>query len=907
MTVSFVDIFGTSKILSFEETNYLIPYSGKLIIEGMDPNSCVINYKPYHYEKSNFEYPIEQDDIILSDNLNTVKIRILKGEISQESIIDYQDIYKQFISYTTNGYFDYQGQKKAFNIDNEKAIKLCSFNKKFVHLSRINNNRDTILKDVKYLPHIFYRPKLHLKQVEEVRPASIVTRIGTESIRHLASHSEHWKGIKANGLIPERLLARILEDDYAIYENVAAKTIVDRLYSIEKKEKEDILECEMNFNLSESFSQGGERKNFFTALKFLLRGYEKDEASTRQQLVEEIKNTITQILEYLSKCKSTNLYRNIKKEKEIKGSLKKTNIFMMDNYYKYVYKLWEILGKNEDVSQIQEKKTLGNEYLLYVELIILFCLDYMGFKPEKESEILLSDSLFDHCSFIFKDWKITLNTEHSKIFDGFITAEFMQMKKILVHFPMNLPDSLIYQNFNGSKSGNEIIFERKLNEIEQNELCNELLKEIDKKQQSKWKMDFRKTLLDAMMKVSCVNERILFIPWKYGIADDYKLAKETLKQLSNIIPSGFDESYILNITRPNEVNNISDENLLKSLVSYNWRNQESNRINEYGIIPVTLNDVNSFRRISKIFLKNMILLKSEQDYCPQCGYKLEGNKSQGYYCVNNDCKFKIINSQCPSCKKKYWYTDYVPPRVFKLETELIGMKILFNENNLGFKDITPLVTENQTHKPECPYCSKGNTLHYEGKNSIDKFIITKEKKKRTLSETKNPISIKNDEVQKKTVITGTVNFVKPSMNNIQNTIHRKEVKMNNVVPKQTSPIKEIKKIRNVNLVKCPCCNLVLNKGNYSNHLQIHSDNQTYKILSKNLATVEMVLCPICLEAFAKNESFSFLNHMEEMHPKVFNSRLTKMNTIIRCKNCNSLLLGVYPAIIIQHLLNGCNK
>lgn len=429
MTVSFVDAFESNKEISLEEINYIIPYSGKLVIKDVNPDSCVLNHKLIHHD-SMFELPIQQDDITLSCGTDTVRIKILKGELSQESIIDYQDIYKQYMSYTKDDCFDYHDLLKAFDINNTDAIKLCSFNKKFANLLQ-SNNRDEILKDVKYLPHIFHRPKLHLKQVEEVRPASIVTRIGTESIRHLASHSEHWKGIKANGLIPERLLARILEDDYAIYENVAAKTIVDRLYTLEKKEKEDTIDCKMNFTLSESYSQGGERQNFFDAINFLFKGFENSESSTTQKLIEETLEIINSILEYLSKCKSTNLYRHIKKEKEIKGTLKKTNIFMMDNYYKKVYQLWELLGKKEEITDILEKKELQEEYLLYVELIILFCLKYMGFTPEEDDETLLSNNLFNHCCFVFEDWKIVLNTEKAKLFDGFITVEITQEKRYL--------------------------------------------------------------------------------------------------------------------------------------------------------------------------------------------------------------------------------------------------------------------------------------------------------------------------------------------------------------------------------------------------------------------------------------------------------------------------------------------
>lgn len=984
MTVSFVDVLGNNKEISLEEVNYLIPDSGRLVIKDVNPNTCVLNHKLIHHD-SMFELPVTQDDIILSYGTKTIRIKILKGEITQESIIDYQDIYKQYISYTHENCFGLQALKKAFDIDNDDAISLCSFNKRFANLLQ-SNNRDEILKDVKYLPHIFYRPKLHLKQVEEVRPASIVTRIGTESIRHLASHSEHWKGIKANGLIPERLLARILEDDYAIYENVAAKTIVDRLYALEKKEKEDTIDCKMNFTLSESYSQGGERQNFFDAINFLFKGFENSKASTTQQLIEETLAVINTILEYLSKCKSTNLYRYIKKEKEIKGNLKKTNIFMMDNYYKKVYQLWELLGKKEEITDILEKKQLTDEYLIYVELVILFCLKYMGFEPEEANKNLICNNLFNQCSFTFEDWKITLNTERAKLFDGFITAELTQTKKIPVCFKIELPDdNSIYQQHKATKSGNKIIFERQLDDNAQNELCNQLQMYIEKKQQGKWKQEFKKTLHDEMMKGSVKKETVLFIPWKYGIADDYKTAKETLRQIGELIPSDFDDCYILNITRPNELRNINDEDLLKSLVSYNLRNQESSKIKEFGVIPVTLNDINSFRRISKIFLKNMILLKDEQNYCPQCGSTLKGDKKQGYFCVKQDCNFKILNSQCPDCKKRYWYTDYTPPKTFGLDSESIGMKILLAENALGFKNITIL---NNEHKPECPYCKTGDTLISKGKYSIEKYIIATEKK---INYVTHSTPIEKGDSQKKPLVTGIVNFINPSDENVQTKMVSQKNKTSIIPPKiqnssiivcpycnkysrtsdksllfhltkqhaqqasridnlivfskgrvicpkcqkelyncsdeeillhirkkctsiqnnkplpynvQHTTIKMLDETLSGNLY-CPCCGCELQPENYTSHLKLHISDNSYKILSNNLAKTSIVLCPWCKKSYQKTESNLFLNHIKEKHLTIYDRVFNLRNGLPICKKCKSIVAGVHPAIIIQHALGAC--
>lgn len=154
----------------------------------------------------------------------------------------------------------------------------------------------------------------------------------------------------------------------------------------------------------------------------------------------------------------------------------------------------------------------------------------------------------------------------------------------------------------------------------------------------------------------------------------------------------------------------------------------------------------------------------------------------------------------------------------------------------------------------------------------------------------------------------TVNFVKPSVENAQKTNSKNETRKELSFPKNTIPVKEtvVERIINIKSVRCPCCCIVLNKRNYRLHLQAHSDNQSYKILSKNLAKVETVLCPICLEGFRKTESSAFINHMWEFHSVELNSKFKMKGRNYFCNKCNSLLNGVHPAIVVQHFFGACH-
>lgn len=118
--------------------------------------------------------------------------------------------------------------------------------------------------------------------------------------------------------------------------------------------------------------------------------------------------------------------------------------------------------------------------------------------------------------------------------------------------------------------------------------------------------------------------------------------------------------------------------------------------------------------------------------------------------------------------------------------------------------------------------------------------------------------------------------------------------------------KKLKRDKHVS-VKCPCCTKVLNKENYFIHLKAHSNNFTYKIFFKNLTKIDKVLCPYCFYVFEEREATHFLMHLEESHPLEFKIKFMKKNELVHCKQCASMILGVHPAIIVQHLLDGCQR
>jgi hypothetical protein len=88
----------------------------------------------------------------------------------------------------------------------------------------------TLSKRIGFLEEVCRDPITLLRvEVERVH-TDRARRIPPDAIEYLASHAEDWSRRTLTGVEPERVLSEIINDDYNIYENRVAATLIDRLY-----------------------------------------------------------------------------------------------------------------------------------------------------------------------------------------------------------------------------------------------------------------------------------------------------------------------------------------------------------------------------------------------------------------------------------------------------------------------------------------------------------------------------------------------------------------------------------------------------------------------------------------------------------------------------------------------------
>lgn len=448
-----------------------------------------------------------------------------------------------------------------------------------------------IKKSIPAVKRIFNKPIIVLKDTDDVLPVENARIINQNTLLHIANHGQYVSNITNKGIKPRKLLTRIYEDDYSIYENIIFCNFIDETLSLIKRNRRilnSLLYASdiMRFNLLEKVNH----LNYFLALGKLHTGYIRD-FSQYFNLSKEILNELSIISLAINPRLSKPIYRkNLTRNKYL--TLKKTNIFLMQKDYRQVYKTYKYLMGNQIKIEENNKSIdfdlLKSNYLMYVQILTIFSIGHFNFEINPEVKINLSSL---DASFSFKGWKLDVFNTNKKD----ILLYFTKEKTYKIMITGNVDDTKITSN-------------------------------------NKKNYD--------------VNEVIIVNPFN----DDYQKS---------------DDVYI------------------------------------------SMQDIDSFRRIQQIILKGMIYSDTKREICPFCGGKLHQDPYHGFYQCN-DCMTQIKQGLCDANKKSFFYTDnahlkkYVIKKSdFKHDEYWYYEKQI--ESLMYFRNITKI---NHNSDIICPYCNK---------------------------------------------------------------------------------------------------------------------------------------------------------------------------------------------------------
>jgi len=447
-----------------------------------------------------------------------------------------------------------------------------------------------IRKSTPAIKRIFSKPIIVLKDTDDVLPVENARIINQNTLLHLANHGQYVSNITNKGVKPRKLLTRIYEDEYSIYENIIFCNFVDEILSMVKKNRRTLNSLLyasdiMRFNLLEKINH----VNYFLAIGKLHTGYIRD-FSQYFNLSKEMLSELSLISQAITPRLNKAIYRrNSRRNKKL--ALKKTNIFLMQKDYRQVYKTYKFLLGNQ--VKVEEKKTpidfeqMAKNYLTYVQMLTIFAVGHFNFEIDPDFKINLSSL---DITFNYKNWRLDI-------------------------FNNNKKEILLY---------------------------------------------FKKDKTYRIMITSSIYDVKTLKSYK----KDYQLDEV-------VVVDQFDEDYL-----------------------------------ERKDVYISMEDIDSFRRIQQIVLRGMVYSDTKRDVCPFCGGKLHKDQYHGFYQCN-DCMTQIKESVCKETKKHFFYTDNTHLKKHAVnKSDFKGDDYWYYEKQIEslmyFRNITKI---NQNSEIVCPFCN----------------------------------------------------------------------------------------------------------------------------------------------------------------------------------------------------------
>lgn len=539
------------------------------------------------------------------------------------------------------------------------------------------------------------KPKSHLKAINEVRPIETVKRIGYESIPYLAAHSEDWLARTASGLKPARLFSRAEDDEFQIYENRVTKTLIDLIISfLRKKEKELRDQFEQLHGIMNSSVQTGGFGfdiSFQKAVSELLTSDEiGDEYRSKAfELVDKLHKRSILLLKKYRTLRQTRLYRYLKKAKPVTNPLNETNILLMDKHYSVVFKLWKAVHKEIAPQEVTEENELsfGFTYSDY----LLFCRTLCGYTAHVLNFDIIEDGKYyrsgDNLEITIKD-----NQRFIRVTVRDKTQRSMELPNGVLT-PIAAGKSYERFNFDGRTLfwDNDASFEdiesfcsllktresRGKEQYEEKKKYNALKSAIEKRQR-----EYTLPPISEFVIIPAVVEL------EY---DNRNIFKSYVEECAKTLIEEESISYVI-VALPK-----CDENEQK-IVSY------AKSLSERTIIlPLTMFDINSFRRLQNVMLRQIISLGNNR--CPCCGGPMREHVNQ---LVCDTCnQLMLTKTICPNpkCRHEYHYLSYDISQDTILKMQSIEPENFYQWDSVyQYKDIVDMSVDSGRLRTICPCC-----------------------------------------------------------------------------------------------------------------------------------------------------------------------------------------------------------
>ena len=292
----------------------------------------------------------------------------------------YQKLNRKFVNRTKSIFDEKNGRQVLSAIAKGKNsyLRMSRFESAFMDISWIKEVEDCIPE----LETIVNNPRRVIATVSDVVAVEKAKKTSSESVVHLASHTQYVKEVREDGeVIPSKILNISNEDYYIIYENKFIATLIRRLLSFVEKRYQYIInfaplkDSEILYMKNKSFVDGCEVE-IETKVRFT-----KPTADDYSEKSKKFLSRIEEVRKHLRFFANSEFMRLLRNERDVRNPILQTNIIRKNPTYRKCYRLWIFLehyvksGINvkveEKVSQLTPKDLKELNRVLFVNFISL--------------------------------------------------------------------------------------------------------------------------------------------------------------------------------------------------------------------------------------------------------------------------------------------------------------------------------------------------------------------------------------------------------------------------------------------------------------------------------------------------------------------------------------------------------
>lgn len=264
---------------------------------------------------------------------------------------------------------------------------------------------DKMEETLEYLDNILRSPTRLIINEEEVVKIEKIKKVTVESIKHLSKNAGFIEDVEENGDVkPGKLLNVFKEETFNTYENRFIYTLIIKMLTIIKKEKQKMLKEAVASKAKErkkmeyKGSSHGPKEQVDIQIFLTATGESEEQKEEMKKQLERINALEKDVISLTL----TNTYQTLEKEgvTQITPPLRKNNVILKNVNFQYAAKLWDFLINEMDKKDTAEKDTFSKEYMdkgkskkfiddtFLLDYLVMQCVENPEIKKRHKKEII---------------------------------------------------------------------------------------------------------------------------------------------------------------------------------------------------------------------------------------------------------------------------------------------------------------------------------------------------------------------------------------------------------------------------------------------------------------------------------------------------------------------------------------